>query len=380
MPRRGENIHKRKDGRWEARYIKARINDKTIYKSIYASSYREVKTKLKEQIKYDICLSDKIEQPKKIKFDEVFNQWIKYKQNFIKESTYNKYLNLYENYIRSMLKEIYIDELSNNMIQEKIVVLMNLKNKQTKQKLSSSTIRSVVYLIKSTILFAQKKEYIKQFYLQIDMPTNEAKNIKVLSRSEQGILETYTKNKLDMVSLAVLICLYTGLRIGELCALKWENIDFLNKCIIVNKTVQRVQKKGKSYPLAKTALVVTSPKTKNAQRKIPIPSVLYSILKTYYGKEKIMNEHYVFVNKSGDMIDPRTVQYHFKRIIELTNIQTITFHALRHTFATRCIELGMDIKTLSEILGHSNVSTTMNIYVHSTEIQKFKQMELLSQL
>lgn len=380
MSRRGENIHKRKDGRWEARYIKARINDKTIYKSIYARSYREVKAKLKEQIKHDIHLPDNIKQDKKIKFDEVFNQWIKYKQNFIKESTYNKYLNLYENYISSILREVYVDELSNNLIQETIVTLMNLKNKQTKHKLSSSTIKSIIYVIKSTIMFAQKREYIKEFYLQIDIPTNETKNVKVLSINEQRILETYTKNKLDMISLAILICLYTGLRIGELCALKWENIDFVNKCITVDKTVQRVQKKDKSHQIAKTALVITSPKTKNAQRKIPISSVLYPILKAYYEKEKITNKYYVFANKNGDMIDPRTIQYQFKKIIELTNVQTITFHALRHTFATRCIELGMDIKTLSEILGHSNVSTTMSIYVHSTEAHKTKQMELLSQL
>lgn len=379
VPRRGENIHKRKDGRWEARYIKDRKNGKAVYHSVYAKTYSEVKAKLKNCIAKE--KDSKIEKTsKKMTFDDVFQEWLKYKQNFIKQSSYNKYFNLYTNYINDVFKNTCLDDVSNSMFQEAVISMINLKNKRTKKKLSSSTIKSIVYVIKSTVLFAQKQGYIKAFCLQIEIPSNEAKNIQVLSRNEQNILEFHTRLKLDTISLAILVCLYSGLRIGEICALRWEDIDLNNKYIVVNKTVQRIQQIQVPYRATKTILTVTPPKTNNAIRKIPISSVLYSILSKYYEQNYRSSKHYVLVNKNNDMIDPRSIQYQFKELIKKIKITQITFHGLRHTFATRCIELGTDIKTLSEILGHSNVSTTMNIYVHSTEQQKKNQMELLAKL
>lgn len=379
VPRRGENIHKRKDGRWEARYIKNRKNGKAVYASVYAKTYSEVKAKLKKRITKE--KDSKIEKSSlRMTFDDAFTKWLEYKQHFIKQSSYNKYFNLYDNYIRVILKDTYLDNVSNSTLQEVVISLMNLKNKRTKQKLSTSTVKSIVYVFKSVILFAQKQGYIKGFCLQIDIPNNETKSIQALTREEQNILEFHTKLNLDTISLAILVCLYSGLRIGELCALRWEDIDLNNKYIVVNKTVQRVQQHHVPYRTSKTILITTPPKTNKAIRKIPISSVLYPILNEYYKQNYRSSKHYVLVNKNGDMIDPRSIQYQFKELIKKIKITQITFHGLRHTFATRCIELGMDIKTLSEILGHSNVSTTMSIYVHSTEQQKKNQMELLSQL
>ena len=379
VPRRGENIHKRKDGRWEARYIKDRKNGKAVYHSVYAKTYSEVKAKLKDCIAKE--KDSKIEKsPIRMTFDDAFTKWLEYKQHFIKQSSYNKYFNLYGSYISDVLKDTYLDEISNSTFQEAVISIMNLKNKRTKQKLSTSTVRGIVYVIKSVILFAQKQGYIKAFCLQIDIPNNQTKNIQALTKEEQNILEFHAKLKLDTISLAVLICLYTGLRVGEVCALRWEDIDLNNKYIVVNKTVQRIQQIQVPYRATKTILTVTPPKTDKAIRKIPISSVLYSILSKYYEQNYRGDKHYVLTNCNGDMIDPCSIQYKFKELIKKLKLTSITFHGLRHTFATRCIELGMDIKTLSEILGHSNVSTTMNIYVHSTEQQKKNQMELLSQL
>ena len=379
VPRRGENIHKRKDGRWEARYIKDRKNGKAVYHSVYAKTYSEVKAKLKACITKE--KDSKIEKcSKKMTFDDAFKKWLEYKQHFIKISSYNKYFNLYGSYISDFLKDTYLDEISNSTLQEAVISIMNLKNKRTKQKLSTSTVRGIVYVIKSVVLFAQKQGYIKAFCLQIDIPNNQTKSIQALTREEQNILEFHAKLKLDTISLAVLICLYTGLRIGEVCALRWEDVDLNNKYIVVNKTVQRIQQHHVSYRASKTVLTVTPPKTNKAIRKIPISSILYPILNEYREQNYSGDKHYVLTNCNGDMIDPCSIQYKFKELIKKLKLTSITFHGLRHTFATRCIELGMDIKTLSEILGHSNVSTTMSIYVHSTELQKVKQMELLSQL
>lgn len=201
----------------------------------------------------------------------------------------------------------------------------------------------------------------------------------MLQKQEQLILENYCINQINLYTLAILFCLYTGVRIGELCALKWNHIDFNNHLIIINQTVQRIQNKRENN-ISKTYLSITKPKTVNSLRRIPITSNLYTILKEYYNQNCKKNDSFIFNNQSNIPIDPRRIQKHFKSILLKLNLTSITFHGLRHTFATRCTELGMDIKTLSEILGHSNVATTMSIYVHSTDNQKKEQMELLSKI
>lgn len=375
MPKRGENIHKRKDGRWEARYIKARKeNGKAIYGYVYAKTYRDVKTKLHNAL----IEKDKSLNIVKLSFDEVVEQWLAYKQNFIKQSTYNKYTNTYINYIQKALGLYYIDKIDEKLIQNYVLALSKKKNYRTNESLSISTLRIVVYIIKSTICFAYKQNYIKLIQLDIELPSYEKKPIQILPKEEQKILENYLIIKHDCFSLSILICLYTGLRIGELCALKWSDIDFNNHIILVHNTVQRIQTKEKN--MSKTELLITKPKTRNSIRRIPITSFLYDILKKYFIQTQEQSNYYIFRNKENGPIDPRIIQKYFKATIKRLELTNITFHALRHTFATLCIDVGMDIKTLSEILGHSNVSTTMSIYVHSTESHKRQQIELLSKL
>lgn len=377
MSRRGENIRKRKDGRWEARYIKGRKNDgKIIYGSIYAKTYKEVKQKLHIYLENNTVT---INHSKQIKFNEVVKQWLNYKKSFIKDSTYNKYLNTYEKYIKDYMLSYYINQLTNNHIQNFILDLSKKTNYRTNKQLSLSTMRVVVYIIKSVFSFASKQGFITPIKIDVDIPKIEKKQIHVLQKQEQLILENYCMNQINLYTLSILFCLYTGVRIGELCALKWNHIDFNNHLIIINQTVQRIQNKRENN-ISKTYLSITKPKTVNSLRRIPITSNLYTILKEYYNQNCKKNDSYIFNNQSNIPIDPRRIQKHFKTILLKLNLTSITFHGLRHTFATRCIELGMDVKTLSEILGHSNVATTMSIYVHSTDNQKKEQMELLSKI
>lgn len=377
MPRRGENIRKRKDGRWEARYIKERKNNgKIIYGSIYTKTYKEVKQKLHIYLENNTVT---INHSKQIKFNEVVKQWLNYKKSFIKDSTYNKYLNTYEKYIKDYMLSYYINQLTNNHIQNFILDLSKKTNYRTNKQLSLSTMRVVVYIIKSVFSFASKQGFITPIKIDVDIPKLEKKQIHVLQKQEQLILENYCMNQINLYTLSILFCLYTGVRIGELCALKWNHIDFNNHLIIINQTVQRIQNKRENN-ISKTYLSITKPKTVNSLRRIPITSNLYTILKEYYNQNCKKNDSYIFNNQSNIPIDPRRIQKHFKTILLKLNLTSITFHGLRHTFATRCIELGMDIKTLSEILGHSNVATTMSIYVHSTDNQKKEQMELLSKI
>ena len=165
-----------------------------------------------------------------------------------------------------------------------------------------------------------------------------------------------------------------GLQPPELCALKWGDIDLFNGIVSINKTMQRVQCDDKNY---KTKIIITPPKTTNSNRMIPIPKFLVSILKSFNPK----NENaYLLTGLEDKFIEPRQAQNIFNKCLADCKIDKINFHALRHSFATRCIELGMDYKTLSEILGHANVSTTMNLYVHSSLTQKKKQMNKLNNL
>ena len=281
MPRRGENIRKRKDGRWEARYIKGRKNNgKIIYGSIYAKTYKEVKQKLHIYLENNTVT---INHSKQIKFNEVVKQWLNYKKSFIKDSTYNKYLNTYEKYIKDYMLSYYINQLTNNHIQNFILDLSKKTNYRTNKQLSLSTMRVVVYIIKSVFSFASKQGFITPIKIDVDIPKLEKKQIHVLQKQEQLILENYCMNQINLYTLSILFCLYTGVRIGELCALKWNHIDFNNHLIIINQTVQRIQNKRENN-ISKTYLSITKPKTVNSLRRIPITSNLYTILKEYYKK------------------------------------------------------------------------------------------------
>ena len=165
-------------------------------------------------------------------------------------------------------------------------------------------------------------------------------------------------NNLNLRNLGILLSLYTGIRIGELCGLKWKDIDFRNKTLSINKTVQRIKNTEKNS-LLKTKLIVDIPKTEHSIRTIPLPDFLIPILDSF----KTNNENFIFTNSLTPK-DPRAFEKYFSSVLEKCQIRNLNFHALRHTFATRAREAGIDIKVLSEILGHSSYHITQEIYVH----------------
>lgn len=189
----------------------------------------------------------------------------------------------------------------------------------------------------------------------------------MLSNSERKKLETYLLGNVNLSNICTLLSLYTGLRIGEVCGLKWEDIDLKKGCLSVNKTVERI-----SLGNGKTKVVVGDPKTESSIRKVYVPTFIIELLK----------EH----NKASDLFvlsgklkptEPRTLQYRFEKILKKAGIRDMTFHSLRHIYATLCIEKGMDIKTLSELLGHSDVKITLNTYVHPSDKLKRKYVKRL---
>lgn len=377
MPRRGENIYRRKDGRWEGRYKKDKVNGKTKYGYVYAKSYKEVKERLMSinQLRDTELIKKSTFTGNKVTFYEATEKWLSIKASTIKKSSYVKYNNMLRYYLYPQFKNTFIDEITyenvNNLTN---VLLTTAGNKGT--GLSPKTVQCVVSLLNQILSYAS--HYYTDLHLSIPGITvkQEQKVLRVLSPQEQQRLTIYLYDNMELCNLGILVCMYSGLRIGELCALRWENILWNEQCIYVKETMQRLQNTDTSDTLmSKTSIVISVPKSACSIRKIPIPEQLFSLLKMYECESSTF-----LMTGTKSYIEPRTLQYRFKRITEKCNIYDIKFHSLRHTFATRCVELGFDIKSLSEILGHANVNITLNRYVHPSMEQKQKNMNLLSEL
>lgn len=194
----------------------------------------------------------------------------------------------------------------------------------------------------------------------------ERKEMRVLSIAEQEKFEKYLLEHTDLYKLGILLALYTGLRVGELCALQWEDIH--DGTITINKSIHRIKQESR------TVIEFTTPKTAASNRTIPLPVFLIPILEEFRTTGSFLK------TRQGRFVEPRLMQMTFKRHVFKCGLEKTNFHALRHTFATRCVEAGFDIKTLSEILGHTDVKTTLNRYVHSSFEQKQKNMEKLKPL
>ena len=198
--------------------------------------------------------------------------------------------------------------------------------------------------------------------------------MRILSRTEQDKLCRYLYSELDACNIGILVCLFTGLRIGEICALRWEDVSFSDHTIHEHRTVQRIQDRTNSEH--KTKIIVTAPKSACSIRTIPVPDNLLALLASY----KTSSTGYILTNNDGELLEPRTMQNHFKKALRKSSINSANYHSLRHTFATRCIELGFDVKSLSEILGHASVNITMNRYVHPSMELKKENMQRLTGL
>lgn len=374
MPKKGENIYKRKDGRWEGRYIKSRTDTgKIVYGYVYAKTYREAKAKLRDNtlpVRTKPIISI-VTNPNS--FSKVASDWFESIKSQTKESTRNRYLNMLTNYILPLCGEQTLDGITYDFIESRCNLLLVSGGKKG-TGLSAKTVTDVLSVIRSILKFAIRKG----MYVPCDGSTIQIKHIakpmRVLSKTEQERLCKHLLSEPEPCNIGVLVCLFTGLRVGEICALRWEDISFSDQTIYVHHTLQRVQ--DKSGNETKTKIVITTPKSSCSIRTIPIPEKLSIILATH----KKSSYGYLLTNDDCKFVEPRTMQNKFKKALEASGVEAANFHALRHTFATRCIELGFDVKSLSEILGHATVNITMNRYVHPTLELKKENMKKLSSL
>lgn len=373
MSKKGENIYKRKDGRWEGRYIRFYDeNEKAKYGYVYAKTYSEVKQKLLEK-KSTVTKQSNIVSKSPILYNEVLDAWLQSTRINTKESTYARYTHLIDTHIRPALGKYQLSKISTQMVEGFIESQLTKGRLDNKGALSPKTVTDILTIVKSTMEYAEYKNLNVICNLSKLTIKKKDKEMRVLCQQEQEALVKVLMHEMDLYKFGVLLSLSTGIRVGELCALQWEDLSISNSTLKIRKTMQRIQETNVSAS-TKTKVIITEPKSQCSIRDIPLPTYLIDIAQQFINHPKT----FILSGEKNKYVEPRTMQNRFKTYVKESGIEAANFHALRHTFATRCVEVGFELKSLSEVLGHANVNITLNRYVHSSFDLKHSNMNKLS--
>ena len=354
------NLYKRKDGSFEVRvYSVTDKSEKTHYRSFCGKTSDEA---INKAFSGEMTSGEYFSEEPMITVSEIVIEWLEAVSVRVKKSTLSNYRMKAEKHVLPAFGNYICSELTTRMINSFIHNKLNLG-------LSVRYVSDILVMMKSVFRYAHKVYNIKNVFDGIIMPKSFKADVKLLSDTELLKLKKHLVSKNDLTSIGILMSLLTGLRIGELCALKWEDIDLNKRMLTVNKTIQRIQCSGES---PKTKLVITAPKSESSVRIIPIPQCLVQALLCFFNAD----ENY-FLSGTDKPIEPRTLQYRFAGILKTIGLPPVHFHSLRHSFSTNAIALGFDIKTLSELLGHSSVEITLNRYVHSSMERKRAYMDMI---
>ena len=288
---------------------------------------------------------------------EIAAAWKEYKRPYVKQSTMAAYVLILENHVLPYFGDG--DSIHEQAVQA--FVLQKLGN-----GLSVKTVKDILIVLKMVMKYGAKNEWMTYCEWDIKYPTTSInKELEVLSVANHRKILNYIQSHFTFTGLGIYISLSTGLRIGEICALKWSDINVTDGTITISRTIERIyiiegEKKH-------TELVINTPKTKNSCREIPMSKELLAMMKPL---KKVVNDDFYVLTNNERPAEPRTYRNYYNRLMARLNIPKLKYHGLRHSFATRCIEAGCDYKTVSVLLGHSNISTTLNLYVHPNMEQK----------
>lgn len=369
MSKKGENIYKRKDNRWEARYIKGYNLDGTArYGYCYGKTYREAKQKV-TQAKAALLASKPLPVTnRRRRFAYYCDEWLLLKRTCVKESTFVKYMAMLENHIKPKLGGCLVQALSTLLIEQFSHELRH------ENGLSAKTVKDILTMLHAILKYTARQFPGTMPIIEIVYPKESKKEMRVLSRDEQTRFVQFLLSDMDECKFGVLLALLTGLRIGEVCAMRWEDISLKDRTVDVSYTMQRLKDLDETHP-NKTKIVITEPKSDGSERLIPLNDYATALCKQWY----VMNPSaFVLTGEANRYIEPRTMQNKLKRYTEACGLTGVHFHVLRHTFATRCVEVGFEIKSLSEILGHSSPRITLERYVHSSMELKRDNMNKLA--
>ncbi|GHU75222.1 site-specific integrase [Clostridia bacterium] len=356
MARLGKGIYKRSDGRYEWRYHKGRKSDGSLlYGHVYAKTVTEIREKLTLAV-----ANCELEKAQAGTVSSVLKEYLITTRNQLKSSTLSVYERYLEKHIEPLTGDLKIDKLTQTNIQ-------SFANQKINNGLSAQTVQSVIYFLRAGL-----SEHLPSEAFAVKLPKDNIYEAKALSVDEQHRLEAALEASDEINRIGVTICLYKGIRIGELCSLTWSDVDFDKGSLHIRHTLERIKNNDGN---SKTKLMLLPPKSETSTRSILLPKFLIDQLREH--KRDFGGDYVISLN--GKPVDPRAIQKRFKRLLELAELKDINFHAAtRHTFATRVLENGVDIKTLSEILGHSNATFTMNFYAHSIDEHKRKCMETVA--
>ena len=288
---------------------------------------------------------------------EIAVAWKEYKRPYVKQSTMAAYVLILENHIIPYFGDS--DSLHEKEVQA--FVLQKLE-----KGLSIKSVKDIMIVLKMMMKFGVKNEWMDYYEWDIKYPTiSTNKELEVLSVANHKKVLNHIQNHFSFSGLGIYISLCTGLRIGEVCALKWSDINTMDGTITVNRTIERIYIIDGTQK--HTELVINTPKTQNSCREIPMTKELLAMMKPL---KKVVNDDFYILTNAEYPTEPRTYRNYYTKLMEKLGIPKLKYHGLRHSFATRCIEAGCDYKTVSVLLGHSNISTTLDLYVHPNMEQK----------
>ena len=364
MAKRGENIRKRKDGRWEGRYIKGRKSNRTaIWGYIYGHSYNEVKEKLtiKKMEVQQFALN--VDNPT---FSELSLTWESSIFLGVKSSTAAHYHYTLQHYILPVLGPYRVQALNERILESSLLEIIAPVD-QNRKTLGNAMSKECLTLVRRICRYAVHLHIMRPVEIDLRLPTVNSSNTSVLNNMEQKSVCAFVRSSPTPRRLGMLLMMQMGLRIGEVCGLQWGDFDLKLGILKINRTVCRI-----SCGNGHTKVVIQTPKTCTSRREIPIPRQLLVILKKLRGNTS--NSTWFLSGNESKPTEPRCYRKSIKAYLKQATVRQVRPHALRHTFATTCLQAGCDVKTLSELLGHANANITLQRYVHSDLTRKRREM------
>lgn len=364
MSKRGENIYKRKDGRWEGRYVRAYDpSGKARLGYVYGKTYRETREKL---------WAAKAAHPGRSldgDFSDYCDKWLALRRHDVGDSTYVKYSTIVRKHLRPALGKRFPEQIDT-------VLLTDFSRKLLEKGLAPKTAKDILMVLHALLQYISKQTEGSLPPVEVVYPRERRQEIRVLSPEEQARLVAFLLQDMDFVKFGVLLALLTGMRIGEVCALRWGGISLERGELQVAATMQRLQ-----LPHAggarKTQVVIGNAKSSASCRRIPLTDTALELCRRMQREDP---RAFILTGRSDKYLEPRALQYRLKKYVQNCGLEGVHFHTLRHTFATRCVEVGFEIKSLSEILGHASTIITLDRYVHASMDLKRENMRKLSNI
>lgn len=362
MENTGINITLRKDGRYVGKFItNYDRSGKAHYQYVYGKTYDEAENK----VLIGREIASRFRSGRYITVGKIYTEWLNAVVNRVKESTLSNYKVKFEKHILPEFGEVPCADLTAGRINAFI-------NQKLAEGLSASYVRDIFTVFKMMLKYAQEEYGFMLSLKNVVLPKSERKQVEKISDTQQKKLVSYLKANMSPTAFGILLSLFMGLRIGELCGLQWEDVDFQNKILHIRRTVQRISSANGNR---KTKIVISSPKSATSFRDIVIPDALMKYFEMFRNEAS----HFI-LSGTGKPVEPRTIQYRYKKILHTADVEDHNYHKLRHTFATNSAEKGFHVKALSAVLGHSNVTLTLNRYVHPDRTYERRLMNMCLQL